>query len=707
MAAYESDHHQADTKARGLSRKPFAWTFTTPLYVGSSLNPINSAIIATALVAIATELHVSVGSTAVLVSSLYLASAVAQPTAGRLAEVLGARRILLSGIVLVMLGGLVGGLGQDLAMLTVARILVGLGTSAAFPCAMVLIRRRAEEAGLDAPPGGVLGGIAIAGMATSAVGPPIGGLLVGAAGWRWAFLINIPVTVIALAMAVRWLPKDPVLERGHSGFRQVADRIDLPGVLGFAMSMTGLVIFLMALPHVEWFALAAFVLTAVPTVVWELRKTAPFFDFRALAANGPLARTYLRQALTLLGVYSVLYGMAQWMESAHGMSTVTVGLLLLPMGAVSALLSRPLASRNLVRGPLIASAVTMLIGSAGIMLLTSRSPAIAIMLVSLVFGVTSAASTIGNQTALYLTAPPDQIGTAAGLFRTFGYLGSIASAGICSIVFRDGASDHGLHILGIALVAAGLAVLLLTVPRRLMSRDTSRRTDTPQPPALATTPAAENPTPDTPDTREPDQGEPRVSTTPLPAIAPERTALLAMDFQNGIVPMAADADALVERVKGAIADVRAAGGTIAYVRVAFTENDWAAIPETNKAFAAVGTAKMLHHEDPATQIDERVTPEEGDIVVRKIRFGSVSTTDLHQQLSDRGIDTLVLTGISTSGVVLSTLIDAADRDYRVYVLSDGVADPDPEAHQVLVDKVFPSRGHLIDTAQLRELLQSA
>ncbi|MFB6960400.1 MFS transporter [Streptomyces sp. NPDC056309] len=78
-------------------------------------------------------------------------------------------------------------------------------------------------------------------MATSAVGPPIGGLPAGAAGWRWAFLINIPVTVIALAMAVRWLPRDPVLERGHSGFRQVADRIDLPGVLGFAVSMTGLV----------------------------------------------------------------------------------------------------------------------------------------------------------------------------------------------------------------------------------------------------------------------------------------------------------------------------------------------------------------------------------------------------------------------------------------------------------------------------------
>ncbi|MFD7752005.1 MFS transporter [Streptomyces sp. NPDC059757] len=684
---------QADSATNGLARRPFAWTFTTPLYVGSSLNPINSSIIATALVPIAAELHVSVGATAVLVSSLYLASAVAQPTAGKLAEVLGPRRIFLYGVVLVLLGGLVGGLGQNLAMLTVARVLVGIGTSAAFPCAMVLIRRRAEEAGLDAPPGGVLGGIAIAGMATAAVGPPIGGLLVGAAGWRWAFLINIPVTAIAMAMALRWLPKDPVPDHGHSGFRKVADRIDLPGILGFAGSMTALVIFLMSLPHVEWIALAVFVLAAVPTVMWELRKTAPFFDFRGLAANGALARTYLRQALTLLGVYSVMYGMTQWMEAAHGFSTVGAGLLLLPMGAVSALLSRPLARRNLVRGPLIASAATMLLGSVGIMLLTSHSPAIAIVLVSLIFGITSASTTVGNQTALYLAAPPDQIGTASGLFRTFGYLGTITSAVIGSIVFRDGVSDHGLHTLGIVLVAAGLAVLLLTVlDRRLMNRDPNRQADTPD--------TSQNP-------KTPHQGESSVSTPTRPSITPERTALLAMDFQNGIVPLAPDADALVERVKGAIADVRAAGGTIGYVRVAFTENDWAAVPETNKAFTAVAAGKMLHHEDTATQIDERIAPEHGDIVVRKIRYGSASTTDLHQQLTDRGIDTLVLAGISTSGVVLSTLMDAADRDYRVYVLSDGIADPDPRTHQVLVDNVFPSRAHVIDTTGLRGLLGSA
>lgn len=193
----------------------------------------------------------------------------------------------------------------------------------------------------------------------------------------------------------------------------------------------------------------------------------------------------------------------------------------------------------------------------------------------------------------------------------------------------------------------------------------------------------------------------------LPALDPARTALLAMDLQGGILPLVPDPDALVERVRGAIADVRAAGGTIGYVRVAFTEDDWAAIPKTNKSFSPLAAARRNHHEDPDTQVDARIAPEDGDILVRKVRIGAASTTDLYERLRERGIDTLVLSGISTSGVVLSTLTDAADRDYRVIVLSDGVADRDQEVHRVLLEKVFPMRSYVIDVAELRELLRSA
>lgn len=184
----------------------FSWRFVTPMFLGSSLNPVNSSLIATALVPIAAAMNVSVGRTAVLVSALYLASSIAQPTAGKLSEEFGPRRVFLSGILLVLAGGLVGGFAPDLTSLIVARVLIGVGTSAGYPSAMLLIRRRAEQAGLDTPPGSILGGLVIAGMVTPAVGLPLGGALVGAWGWRTTFFVNVPFALVTLAMAARWIP---------------------------------------------------------------------------------------------------------------------------------------------------------------------------------------------------------------------------------------------------------------------------------------------------------------------------------------------------------------------------------------------------------------------------------------------------------------------------------------------------------------------
>jgi nicotinamidase-related amidase len=194
-------------------------------------------------------------------------------------------------------------------------------------------------------------------------------------------------------------------------------------------------------------------------------------------------------------------------------------------------------------------------------------------------------------------------------------------------------------------------------------------------------------------------------TSPAPALDPKHTALLVMDFQYGVVERMPRLGPLLARVQQAIADVRDHGGTIAYVRVAFTEADWTAIPPANAIFARVGENRLMHHEDPATAIHDQLAPQPGDIVVRKTRVGAMSTTDLDRQLRDRGIDTLVLAGLSTSGVVLSTLIEAADRDYRLYVLSDGTDDPDAETRDVLLGKIFPRRARVIDTAGLRILLQ--
>jgi nicotinamidase-related amidase len=187
----------------------------------------------------------------------------------------------------------------------------------------------------------------------------------------------------------------------------------------------------------------------------------------------------------------------------------------------------------------------------------------------------------------------------------------------------------------------------------------------------------------------------------LPAIDPRRTALLVMDYQAGILDRLGDAGALLSCAADAIAVVRGRGGQIGYVRVAFDDADYAAAPPHSR-FASVGPE--MHSDSPATAVHDAVAPEPGDIIVRKTRVGAFSTTDLDQQLRDRGVTTLILAGISTSGVVLSTVRDAADRDYQLLVLADGCADPVPGVHEFLTGTIFPRQARVITSAELKDVL---
>lgn len=447
------------------SGNSFSWKFVAPLYMGSTLNPINSSIIATALVPISAALHVSVAQTTLLVTVLYLASSIAQPTAGKLAEEFGPRRVFLTGILMVMVGGLIGGLGRDLIMLVVARVFIGIGTSTAYPSAMLLIRRRADLAGLTEPPGHVLGALQIAGVVTAAGGLPIGGVLVDAWGWRTTFLVNIPFSLIAFVMAALWIPRD-VPNKGVKTFREIALRIDAAGIIGFAATMSSLLVFLFSLPDISWIAFGLATVSGISFVRWELRVKHPFIDVRMLASNLALTRTYTRFMLMTLCMYTVLYGIAAWIGSIHTVSSLDVGLLLLPMSVLSAIVVGPISKRNLVRGPLIVSAASSIVASIGVLFLTANSPMLWILIITLIFGITMGTMVCGNQTALYSQVAADQIGTASGLFRTFGYLGSIASSAIIGLEFHAGVTDNGMHAIAITMILVSAIALLITVTDR-------------------------------------------------------------------------------------------------------------------------------------------------------------------------------------------------------------------------------------------------
>lgn len=192
----------------------------------------------------------------------------------------------------------------------------------------------------------------------------------------------------------------------------------------------------------------------------------------------------------------------------------------------------------------------------------------------------------------------------------------------------------------------------------------------------------------------------RASATPAAAVA-----LLVLDYQPSILSFRDDPAPLITAANSAIRAVRDRGGRIGFVRVAFTSQDYAAFPAHSMMGNRVKAGRPgLDADAPAAGICDDLDPQPDDILVRKTRVGAFSTTDLHARLAKAGVTTLVLTGVHTSGAVLTTVREAHDLDYTVIVVSDACADPDPEVHSFLMDRIFPKQGSVINSAALPAVL---
>ncbi|MCQ4043066.1 MFS transporter [Streptantibioticus rubrisoli] len=441
------------------------WRLVTPLLVGAALNPVNSSILATALDGIAKSFHIGVTDTAALVSYLYLASAIAQPTMGRLAEHLGPRRVFLAGMALVAAAGALGTLATNLPTLTASRVLLGIGTAGGYPTAMMIVRQLSER-DPELKTGGTLGALSAAGLVTAAVGLPIGGALVAASGWRTTFLINVPLALFGMVLTLLWIPRD-----SRTGRREpvtvMLRKLDPAGMVLFACTITSALVFAGDLSHPNGLLLALTVALAICLIVRERAARHPFIDVRMLAHNRALSATYLRTAVTMLVPYAILYGLPQWLQESRGLSAIMIGLLLLPMSLLASLVAIPFSRRQLVRMPLLAAAGSALGGALVMVFFGHGTPVIVIATVTLLFGVTTGLGSVGNQTALYAQVSPDQIGTASGLLRTFTYLGAILSSSLVGLAFGRTANDAGLHILAIALAALASLLLLTTIASRV------------------------------------------------------------------------------------------------------------------------------------------------------------------------------------------------------------------------------------------------
>ncbi|WP_240529815.1 MFS transporter [Streptomyces mangrovisoli] len=462
----------------------------TPLLLGSVLNPINSTMIATALASIGTDLHVGAAQTAWLVACLYLASAIGQPAMGRLADLFGPRRVFMAGLVLVGAAGLVGTFVPQLGWLIASRVLLGFGTSAAYPSAMAMLRAESRRLGRETPRT-VLGLLSLAGLSSAAVGPVLGGLLAATLGWRAIFAVNIPLAAVTLVLAALWLPggkpavdtaprpgggsatdgapaADPSAAGSAPGHRARSASLDPVGLALFTGTLVTAMLFLLQLDRPHWWLLPLVAVLGAALVRWELRRPSPFVDLAMLTRNRALTTTYLRHGVAYLVVYCVMYGYAQWLEDAHGMSAFTAGLIMLPMSVAAAVCSLLGARTRGIRAPLIAAAALLVAGSA-VLLLTGHHTSTALLLLGAVlFGLPQGLISTANQAAVYAQAPAGGMGSAAGLQRTAQYLGAITAASLIGLFYGDRATDAGLHDLAAVVGVLSLALLVLTAADRAL-----------------------------------------------------------------------------------------------------------------------------------------------------------------------------------------------------------------------------------------------
>lgn len=191
------------------------------------------------------------------------------------------------------------------------------------------------------------------------------------------------------------------------------------------------------------------------------------------------------------------------------------------------------------------------------------------------------------------------------------------------------------------------------------------------------------------------------------ALDRSKTALLMADFHAegmGTNPIVQERQTF-QRAREVLNAARNSGVFVAYIVVNF-RSGYPEISDRNKTFSQRKASGQVPAADPASLIHSSVIPQDGEPVIVKHRVNAFFGTDLDMILRAQGIDTLLLMGHATSGVILSTVRYAADADYRIVVVEDGCADQNAEVHQMLMEKVFPRQADVVSSGKLVAALQA-
>jgi len=435
----------------------------------NSLVLFDQTVVSVALPTIQREFGSSTAEVQWTMGAYLLTLASLMAAAGRLADRFGRRRLFVAGVALVALGSIVCAAAPDELSLIFGRAIQGAGAALAQPLALAIatsvLPRERQGWGV-----GLLGAV---GTICLALGPLVGGLLVETIGWRWIFILNLPITGVAIGFALRHL---------RERTRADAEPLDWVGLVVLSVGLGALVAGLLHLR--EWSSpldvavLAAAVSLLGVFVMIERRRVHPLIPVRLLAVPtltaSLVALLVVQMVVIAVTVYVVLY-----LQNGLGLGAIEAGLVLLPAMIWSALLSTRTGrmadrhgTRNLVGFGLVATAVGLVLIALGGL----AEEALLLIPGLVVFGISRPFVFTPAGTGAVKALPDAERGLASSLVtesRQIGAVMGVAALGAITAAFEagggTGADAGGLAaamLTGAALSAAAAVIALTLIPRR-------------------------------------------------------------------------------------------------------------------------------------------------------------------------------------------------------------------------------------------------
>ncbi len=457
------------------NRPNYPWYVVGTVFIGAFMAALDTSVITVALPSISHDFHVSISVTAWVALAYLLTLTALLAIFGRVADIVGRRPLYTIGFSVFIVGSAACGMAPNLTVLILARIVQAVGA--------VLLQSNSIAIVTSAVPEHSRGkAIGIQGTALAiglSLGPTIGGFLIGSFGWRSIFYVNVPVGIIGTTLAALILPRDHV---AGSGPRR---KFDYLGALLLAASLVFLLYGVNQSNEQGWGSpviLSSIALGLILLVLFylqEKRHSAPIIDFTLFRIKN-LTWGNLSGALSYAVMYGILFIVPYYLEVVIKLPSSKSGLLTspLPLGMmILAPIAGRIADRLGEKTPTIAGAALMLVGVAGLLLVSGDS--LTLILFLFIIGVGMGVFTPPNNSSVMGSTPAESLGVSSGMLNMSRSFGQSVGIALAFVLYQstaavlgysiNNATTHVLvdsfHATATGLAVIGVMVLLISLFR--------------------------------------------------------------------------------------------------------------------------------------------------------------------------------------------------------------------------------------------------